>query len=160
AVHAVAFLDPVRAHAQDGGGAALVEGAGIVLVVLVLLLGGAALVAGWFWRQAAAKRNLLLASLNATSRARQLVDSQGRVLLSNDAFDRLFGVTGEPLPKLLQARVAPGSDAAEILRQLMISVAEGGRGRAEIEVAGGDGAADWFDVSGRGIDGFPGHILW
>lgn len=152
-----AFVAP--AIAEDG---AAVPGASawLIPVLLALLFAAGLILAGWFWRRAAQHRDLLMASLNATSRARQLVDGKGRVILANAAFDRLFKTTGRPLPQLLLARVAPGSDAAEILRQLTLSVAEGGRGRAEIEVAAGDGNSDWFDISGRSIEGFPGHVLW
>lgn len=159
---AAATILAARATAQDGTAQdQTIHVAGWLLSILVALLLALGLVlAGWLWRRAAQHRDLLMASLNATSRARQLVDGKGRVVLANAAFDRLFKTSGRPLPQLLLDRVTPGSDAAEILRQLTLSVAEGGRGRAEIEVAAGDGSADWFDISGRSIEGFPGHVLW
>lgn len=153
---------PMAAAAQeaDPANAGAVSPWGMIALGGVpLLLAGAGILA-WLWRRSAGHRDLLLASLNATSRARQLVDAKGRVVLSNDAFGRLFAGTTGPLPEVLRRRVAPGSDAAEILGQLMRSVAEGGRGRTEIEVVSADGVSDWFDISGRSIDGFPGYVLW
>jgi two-component system cell cycle sensor histidine kinase/response regulator CckA len=126
------------------------------LVLLAIALAGLF----WVWRGTAARRDLLLGSLNATSRARQLIDPAGRVVLANDAFGRLFHDAKAPLPQLLLSRVSAGSDAAEILRQLILTVAEGGRGRTELEIPQGDGQTDWFDVSGRSIAGFPGFVLW
>ena len=132
----------------------------VAMAILLLILLGGTVVLGLFWRRSLFSRNLLLGSLNATSRARQVIDPAGRVVLANDAFDRLFEGVKAPLPQLLLGRVSAGSDAAEILRQLILTVAEGGRGRTEIEIPQGDGTIDWFDVSGRSIVGFPGYVLW
>ncbi|TDQ84404.1 two-component system cell cycle sensor histidine kinase/response regulator CckA [Dongia mobilis] len=155
---------PLTAIGQDGPGALATETGPVVPLVLFLAVIGAALLAGGAlalaWWRAMRRRDLVLASLNATGRARQLVDARGRVLLANLAFERLFGRRDEPLPRLLESRLAPESDAAEILRQLKRSVVEGGRGRSEIEIAGSDGNSDWYDVSARAIAEFPGHILW
>ena len=149
---------PLPAFAQDAVPATTANLSFLILVGLLLAVGlGGAL---WLWREAAHRRDLLLASLNATGRARQLVDNKGRVVLANAAFDQLFAGRREPLPGIFQAQVTPGSDAAEILKQLTLSVAEGGRGRAEIEVATAGGASDWYDVSGRSVAGFPGYVLW
>jgi len=132
----------------------------IVAIAVIILLIAALAACAIGWRRTLARRDLLLGSLNATSRARQLIDPAGRVLLANDAFGRLFQGSEAALPQLLMSRVSVGSDTAEILRQLMLTVAEGGRGRTEIEIPHGDGHTDWFDVSGRSITGFPGHVLW
>ncbi|MBL8710699.1 MAG: PAS domain-containing protein, partial [Rhodospirillaceae bacterium] len=151
------FSTPALAQATAGATGAV---SWLLLPSLCIgFLAGAAVLA-WFWRRAAARRDLLLASLNSTSRARQLVDGTGRVVLANDAFERLFGSARGALPQILFDRVAPDSDAAEILRQLTLSITEGGRGRTEIEVPSADGNVEWFDVSGRSIEGFPGHVLW
>lgn len=147
------------AFAQAGAADAGASLPAWAIVLIIALLAGIA-VLGTLWFKAIGRRNLLLGSLNATTRARQLVDPQGRVVLSNDAFDRLFDGAKVPLAELLLARVSPGSDAAEILRQLILTVAEGGRGRTEIEIPLSDGTTDWFDVSGRRVDGFPGFVLW
>ena len=147
------------AHAQEGTAWAA-DWIMAVLSILVIGLLGAAVTLGLLWRRARGERNLLLGSLNASSRARQVIDPAGKVVLANDAFERLFEGVRAPLPQLLLARVRAGSDAAEILRQLIITVAEGGRGRTEIEIPQGDGSVDWFDVSGRSIVGSPGYVLW
>lgn len=162
AILAGTIAAPLAAVAQETGADIVRDGpswGAMALTALPLLAAGAGILA-WLWRHSAGHRDLLLASLNATSRARQLVDAKGRVVLANDAFARLFAGTKGPLPEVLRQRVAPGSDAAEILNQLTRSVAEGGRGRTEIEVVSADGVADWFDISGRSIDGFPGYVLW
>jgi len=149
------------AGAQAQAGADLVGNwIAVAMGLLLLILLGGAVVLALLWRRSVASRNLLLGSLNATSRARQVIDPAGRVVLANDAFDRLFEGVKAPLPQLLLGRVSAGSDAAEILRQLILTVAEGGRGRTEIEIPQGDGTFDWFDVSGRSIMGFPGYVLW
>ncbi len=132
----------------------------ILAICVIIALLGALITLAVLWRRTLGRRDLLLGSLNATSRARQLIDPAGRMVLSNDAFHQLFDGAKAPLPQLLLERVSAGSDAAEILRQLILTVAEGGRGRTEIEIPLGEGTTDWFDVSGRSIDGFPGFVLW
>ncbi|WP_374377180.1 response regulator [Dongia sp.] len=151
------LLVPGPAFAQSEAAAEpVLIGAALIILLLVVVL-AAILVQ---WRRASARQNLLMGSLNATSRARQLLDPNGRVVLANDAFARLFNNSVAALPQLLLERVASGSDAAQILQQLIRTVGEGGRGRTEIEVPLEDGQTDWFDVSGRNIAGFPGYVLW
>ncbi|MBV5324253.1 MAG: hypothetical protein J0626_02730, partial [Rhodospirillaceae bacterium] len=73
----------------------------VAMGILLLILLGGTVVLGLLWRRSLASRNLLLGSLNATSRARQVIDPAGRVVLANDAFDRLFEGVKAPLPQLL-----------------------------------------------------------
>jgi two-component system, cell cycle sensor histidine kinase and response regulator CckA len=131
----------------------------VLLIAAIAGLAGLACLA-WLWRRSARNRDLLRASLDASSRARQIVSADGRVIMATAAFRQIFGATDRPLPDILFGRIALGSDAGDILRQVVASVGNEGRGHAEIEIVEADGSSEWFDVSGQRLDEFGGARVW
>jgi two-component system cell cycle sensor histidine kinase/response regulator CckA len=106
------------------------------------------------------RRDLLMQSFDTANQARQLVGPKGRVIFANAAFRRIFESHQVPLPQLLETMVEPGSTSAELLRQLPKAVADGARGRAELQVRFRDGELDWFDIQAQRLRGGDDYVLW
>ncbi|MDY0882683.1 response regulator [Dongia soli] len=103
---------------------------------------------------------LLRDSLDVTKRARQLVDSSGRVRFTNAAYSRIFPTIDVPLISTLSSLIAAGSDAARKLQQLTLSLEQTGQGRADIDVIMQFGDREILDVSACQLHGFSGFVLW
>ncbi len=131
----------------------------IGLIVLALVSLGA-IFAVLRLRQVTHSRDLLAQSFDAASRARQLVDPRGKVVFTNSAYRQVFQQPDIALIDTLEARVAPGSDSAELLRQIRATIADGGRVRADIEILTPGGEREWLDVSAQHLAGFKDHVFW
>ncbi|HVT53392.1 MAG TPA: response regulator [Dongiaceae bacterium] len=127
------------------------------LAVLLLLAGIATAVA---LHRAGRRRDLLVQSFDTSSQARQLVGPGGKVIFANAAYRRTFERFQTPLPEILREMVEPGSTSAELLRQLPKTIAEGGRGRAELQLRYREGELDWFDVQAQRLRGGDDYVLW
>ncbi|GAB2175291.1 response regulator [Dongia sp. agr-C8] len=130
--------------------------AGPVAVLLLLAGAGTALALA----RAGRRRDLLMQSFDTSGQARQLVGPNGRIIFANAAYRRIFANHNVPLPEALVALVEPGSTSAELLRQLPRTVAEAGRGRAELQVKFRDGELDWFDIQAQRLKGGDHYVLW
>jgi two-component system cell cycle sensor histidine kinase/response regulator CckA len=130
--------------------------AGPVAALLLLAGVGTALALA----RAGRRRDLLMQSFDTASQARQLIGPKSRIIFANAAYRRIFARHQIPLPEALVEMVEPGSTSAELLRQLPRTVAEGGRGRAELQVRLRDGEADWFDVQAQRLKGGDNYVLW
>ncbi|TXH38025.1 MAG: PAS domain S-box protein, partial [Rhodospirillaceae bacterium] len=121
------------------------------LVIIVLLIN--------IWRTRR-QMALLRDSLDVTKRARQLVDSSGRVRFANAAYGKIFPTVDVPLISTLSSLIAAGSDAAHKLQQLTLSLEQTGQGRADIDVIMQSGDREILDVSAYQLHGFSGFVLW
>jgi two-component system cell cycle sensor histidine kinase/response regulator CckA len=127
------------------------------LAVLLLLAGVGTATA---LHRAGRRRDLLMQSFDTSGQARQLVGPNGRVIFANAAYRRIFEHYQTPLLEMLRELVDPTSTSAELLRQLPKAVAEGGRGRAELQLRYREGELDWFDVQAQRLRGGPDYVLW
>jgi two-component system, cell cycle sensor histidine kinase and response regulator CckA len=127
---------------------------------LALLLLAAGIATAVALHRAGRRRDLLVQSFDTSSQARQLVGPGGKVIFANAAYRRTFERSQTPLPEVLQEMVDPGSTSAELLRQLPKTIAEGGRGRAELQLRYREGELDWFDVQAQRLRGGDNYVLW
>ncbi|HVO04540.1 MAG TPA: response regulator [Candidatus Cybelea sp.] len=152
-----AALHPAAAFAQEPSWLEQHSWSAGLLAALLLLAGVAT---AWALHRAGRRRDLLMQSFDTSGQARQLVGPNGRVIFANAAYRRIFERHDRPLPEVLQERVEPGSTSAELLRQLPRAVAEGGRGRAEIQLRFREGELDWFDIHAQRLRSGDDYVLW
>ena len=110
--------------------------------------------------RAGRRRDLLVQAFDTSSQARQLVGPGGKVIFANAAYRRTFERDQTPLPEMLRELVEPGSNSAELLRQLPKTIAEGGRGRAELQLRLREDELDWCDVQAQRLRGGDNYVLW
>src|SRR5882724_11087312 len=132
----------MAARAQDDQPHWLVQHSWAGALALLLLAAGIATAVAL--HRAGRRRDLLVQSFDTSSQARQLVGPGGKVIFANAAYRRTFERYQTPLPEMLRELVEPGSTSAELLRQLPKTIAEGGRGRAELQLRYREGELDWF----------------
>jgi two-component system cell cycle sensor histidine kinase/response regulator CckA len=130
--------------------------AGVLAVTLIAAGCATALALHW----ASRRRDLLMQSFDTSSQARQLVGPTDKVIFANEAYRRFFANAQVPLPQTLKDLVEPDSPSAELLRQIPKAVADGGRGRAELQVRYREGELDWFDISAQRIRSGQDYVLW
>ena len=160
------------ALAQSNGGLdQLLTGPSIVgllsaLALAVLLIGGYILI-----RRRGA-RQLHARVFGAMPTPQQIVDTKGKVRFANDAFERRFGDSREPLPVLLGAHGMASADRAR-LSQLEREAQNGVAGDLVIAISeapseprlGEEPAPDpeqqsWVRVAATPLDSSGGLILW
>jgi len=105
-------------------------------------------------------RDLAMASIDVSGRARQLIAPNGRVVFTNAAYRRIFPEPDKPVIETLLAQIAPGSGGEALLRQMMLTAGQGGRARGDIEVINRNGEHEWLDISAQPLRKMPKYIFW
>jgi len=112
------------------------------------------------------------AVFDAVPHPRQVVDADGRPVMSNTAFRKLFGASERPVVDILQEQAAGDEDARDQLARLAANARNGVGGYTEMRVlpdtpfASADAARDsfaepeWRHVAALPLEGRPGMVLW
>ena len=105
---------------------------------------------------------------DAVPQPRQVVDRNGKTVLANAAFRRVFAGADKPIPTLLLAEVADDEDAQAQLDRLAANARNGSAGYTELRVrpVHGQGdrssheSAEWRHVAAYPVSGRPGTVFW
>ena len=119
------------------------------------------------WRRAAAApapgpagariERLLAQVVEASRGGRLIVDAEDRVIYANPAYRELTGAGDGAVPLL---RDVLSGDALEKAERIERAARAGSSARDELPLVGLGGNVRWLNVSGRGMAGAPGLILW
>jgi len=111
-------------------------------------------------RRAEEDRNEILSlALQALPVPRLIVDRSGVTVFANAGFRSLFPCDNAGAFKALASHFSAGPARQEFER-LALTAARGVVARSEIEVSGGSGESEWFEVSAQPVVGRAGLTIW
>ncbi|MEE9139567.1 MAG: PAS domain S-box protein, partial [Alphaproteobacteria bacterium] len=112
-------------------------------------------------RRAAQVRSEILAeAFDALPQPRLIVDSRGRAVVANPAFEEMFEPDGRTPMEAVKARLGADEKATAEFERLIANAAAGSVARAEISVRAESGETECFAVTVSPIAARPGFAEW